>query len=883
MKTLKNKIAAITISIFFILSMTASTMLIPSANAHSPPWQIPTFAFVAATPNPIGVGQTAAISMWLTNFYPGELETNDYRFHNFELNITAPNGDVTSETFPTVSSSDSFASYYFAPDQVGIYTINFAFPGEKYGDPAYSYDPTSVNVNDTFLPSQATCTLTVQQQPLPAPQAYPLPTNYWTRPISGQNIGWYIASNYIDPNVAAYSFGAVRYVPGSVAPNSGHIMWTDPIQFGGIAGVNSPINGTAFYDGRSYEDRFSNPIIISGNLYFALPLNDLGGGSQNRRAISPLNGGATAGYVDINLQTGQQVWEQNYIVDPTFGIIFNTVNPNQYGDLAYLIAVSGTTWIGYDAYSGNWVFNITNVPSGWAGNYGPNGEPEIYTLNQNLNSGKSYLALWNFTDVIMNGNTNYLGATNWKPAGAVVDTNKQLSYSWNVTLPTLPSGSYIKWAIDGDVLLGANIAGSQFGGITTAGLQNPQTATFFALSLDPSTLGNLLWQQTYTTPGNLTFQLGQVDPTNNVFIMSTKETMQWYGYSLTTGKQIWGPVGNATAFNYYSTVGMGSSADPGFIAYGNFYVGGYGGIIYCYSDTTGNLLWTYGNGGTDNDTNSGLNTPYGNYPTFVGLIADGMVYVYNGNHGNGVQFYQGETITSLNATTGAKIWSEQSEVGVGGFEDWRIPVADGNIAYFNAYDGQVYCIGKGPSATTIETPLVSVAQGDRLIIQGTVMDTSAGTKQTEQAADFPQGVPCVSDASESAWMQYVYMQYPMPTNVAGVPVTIYGIDPNGNQVTLGSTTTDSSGVYSIEINTKDLTAGSGLYKVTATFAGSNSYWGSSAASTFDVSPSTTTTPTLTPQAGLASNTTLIYGIIAIIIVIIVIGAILAMLMLRKRP
>ena len=308
MKTLKNKIAAITIALFFILSMTASTMLIPSSSAHSPPWQIPTFAFVAATPNPIGVGQTASVSMWLTNFYPGELQTNDYRFHNFELNITAPNGEVTSETFPTVSSSDSFASYYFAPNQVGTYIINFTFPGEVYGDPAYAYDPNSVNVNDTFLPSKATCTLTVQQQPIPAPQVYPLPTDYWTRPISGQNTGWYtVASNYLDPNVAAYGFGAVRYVPGVQAPNSGHIMWTDPIQFGGIAGANSPINGTAFYDGRSYEDRFSNPIIISGNLYFALPLNDLGGGSQNRRAIAPLNGGAYAGYVDINLQTGQQV------------------------------------------------------------------------------------------------------------------------------------------------------------------------------------------------------------------------------------------------------------------------------------------------------------------------------------------------------------------------------------------------------------------------------------------------------------------------------------------------------------------------------------------------------------------------------------------------
>ena len=32
-------------------------------------------------------------------------------------------------------------------------------------------------------------------------------------------------------------------------------------------------------------------------------------------------------------------------------------------------------------------------------------------------------------------------------------------------------------------------------------------------------------------------------------------------------------------------------------AYGNFYFGGYGGILYCYDTLTGNLKWTYGNGG----------------------------------------------------------------------------------------------------------------------------------------------------------------------------------------------------------------------------------------------------------------------------------------------
>ena len=878
MKLLRNKIVAITIAIYFILSMTASIMLMPNVNAHTPAWNIPTFAFIAASPNPIGVNQTAIIGMWLTTIYPSELVTNNYRFQNFQLTITAPDGTVTMQTAPT-ATADSFVTFLVTPNQIGMYTLTFTFPGQNYT--ATNGLPTSTNVGDYFEPSNATTTLVVQQQAIPEPGSYPLPTSYWTFPISGQNILWSsVASNYIYPNVAAYSFGAVRYVPSTTAPNSGHVMWTDPIQFGGIAGAESPFNGSNYFDGRSYLDRFNTPIIISGNLYFGLPVGAVGAPTTSTTLPNYPNGG----YVDINLQTGQQVWKNYYPVNPSFGVIFNTINPNQDGTEAYLIAVSGTTWMGYDAYTGDWVFNITNVPSGWAGNYGPNGEPEIYTLNQSPSTGNWYLALWNFTDVLMNGNTNYLAATRWNPTGLVVNTLTQLSYSWNASLPALPSGSTIKWAVDNDVLLGANIASNQFGGLTSAAAAEPLTATFFALSLAPSTLGNLTWTKTYTTPNNETFQLNGIDPINNVIVMSTKETMQFYGYSLTTGDLLWGPVGNLTAYNYYSTIGMGSSADVPYIAYNNFYVGGYGGIIYCFSDTTGNLVWTYGNGGPGNNTNSGLNTPYDNYPIFVGLIADGKVYVYNGNHGNGVPFYQGETITCLNATTGVVIWSEQSEVGVGGFEDWRIPAASGYIAYFNCYDGQVYSIGKGPSATTIQTPLNGIAQGNQLVIQGTVMDTSSGTKQTQQAADFPQGVPCVSDASESAWMQYVYMQYPMPTNVMGVPVTIYAIDPNGNQIVLGNTTTDSNGVYSLVINTNDLAAGSGLYKVTASFAGTNSNWGSSAESTIAVSPAAATpAPTTTPLTNLASNDTLMYGIAAIIVVIVIIGAVLAMLMLRKRP
>ena len=182
MQNLKNKTLAISIAILLTISIATSIALIPSANAHSPPWQIPTFAYIAATPNPIGIGQTAAVGMWLTNVFDGETVNNDYRFHNFKITVTAPNGDIKTQTFD-IATADSFVTYYLTPDQVGTYTLAFNYPGQAIAD--YGHDPNSAYVNDTYMPSSATSTLTVQQDPISLPPGYPLPTQYWTYPIYG--------------------------------------------------------------------------------------------------------------------------------------------------------------------------------------------------------------------------------------------------------------------------------------------------------------------------------------------------------------------------------------------------------------------------------------------------------------------------------------------------------------------------------------------------------------------------------------------------------------------------------------------------------------------------------------------------------------------------
>ena len=68
--------------------------------------------------------------MWLTNYYYGAMAYTNLRFHNFELTITAPNGAVSTQTFPMSLDPTSDQHTYFTPDQVGTYNLTFNYPGE---------------------------------------------------------------------------------------------------------------------------------------------------------------------------------------------------------------------------------------------------------------------------------------------------------------------------------------------------------------------------------------------------------------------------------------------------------------------------------------------------------------------------------------------------------------------------------------------------------------------------------------------------------------------------------------------------------------------------------------------------------------------------------
>ena len=275
-----------------------------------------------------------------------------------------------------------------------------------------------------------------------------------------------------------------------------------------------------------------------------------------------------------------------------------------------------------------------------------------------------------------------------------------------------------------------------------------------------------------------------IDPVTREFTTTDFETGQRLAYSLDTGNTLRSSRPHVPEFQYYS-------GREGLPAYGNLYVAGYGGVLYCYSMTNGELLWTYGNGGEGNSTNTGLNTPWGNYPTHIAGFANGIVYTMSGEHSPNTPLYQGYRARAINASTGAETLDT---ILTGPHQDSEHPTHQ-SPSQTDTWYSPMHTTAKSTQQAKAQAKQQYsiqnnvIQQGNSVLIQGTVMDISAGTTQEEQAARFPDGVPAVSEESQTAWMEYVYEQQPLPTNASGVTVTLSVVDANGNYRAIGTTST----------------------------------------------------------------------------------------------
>jgi outer membrane protein assembly factor BamB len=919
MKTLKNKTAKITIAIFLMFSMMASIVLMPSTFAHTPTWQIPTISFVNIAPDPIGVGQTATIGFWVNQPPPTAASQYGDRWQNITVKVTYPDG--TSKVLGPFSSDASGGSFTtFAPDKVGNYTFQMTFPGQilKGDNPVPGgYDKTIVGpfIGDYIMPSTSNiATLTVQQEPASSIPFNTLPEIYWTRPINAENNNWYsLGGNWLGLGTAAYNASG-SYNPWSTAPKTGHILWTKPDTFGGTVG--GEFGGTEtgnFYTNREYEMPYK-PVIMGGIMYY----EEYGvGGYPSGSSASLLQ--SPASIIALDLKTGKTVWVDNAanygggsqqhpamtsagtVTVLYSGQLLDIVNPNQYGCTAYLwttgtpvginTAAGTTTYNIFDAFDGTYMLSIVNgtgmtlTEDVWGDLIG------YYVNSSKANQWNApTLNLWNSTWAIQNFNykngpalmdsiynlpsttsiqTYYQNTWLFRPIqSSVIPFSDGLQWSaplaTNISGVTLPSAPSISAIGKDTIVMSISSANSGGGSSTNSPGGYFQLGYQIEAGYDANT-GAQLWITNRTeTPFTSLYGPTSVTDRNGVYVVTNINTFTATGYNDRTGQLIWSTV-LPDANTYDSLVMYGDATGD------TLYLFGLGGDAYAINIQTGTVLWHFNTGA------AGLDSPYGVWPLWnqeqSHAIADGVMFLSEG-HMYTPPLFRGARLIALNLTDGTMIWS------ILGFSVGApFALADGVLTALNDYDNQIYAYGMGPSKLAVTAPNVGVTTSTPITISGTISDVSAGSQQQAVAANFPNGLPCVSDASMSGWMEYVYEQQPCPTTVTGVIVSIDVLDSNGNFRNIGTTTSDGSGTFAFTW-IPDIP---GDFTVIATFAGSESYYPSSAETHFNAAnPAPTASPYPTVNLG-STQTYIMEAAIGIIVAVVIVGAILAMLMLRKRP
>ncbi len=787
----KNKAAK---SIALVLILTFAALLTSAGMQAAKAIDVTTYAYISVEPNPVGVNQPVYANVWILPLQP----TGTDVFHNLKVTITTPTGTTETKTLTTSTVGSQYFGY--TPTAVGSYSFQLSYPGETFTRGGYYYTPSE----------SPTITLTVQSQPIGSYPETPIPNDYWTRPINGQNRGWassvgdWLMNGY---NATGKAFDAqFGFNPYSQAPRSSHIMWTKQLGMGGIVGGD--LGDQSYYAGLSYESKASPALIMNGRLYY------------NIKPTSSVN----QGFVCLDLRTGQELWRNtNWTYSITMGQEYEYTSGNQGGVAGAYLWQTGSTYRMFDAFSGELLMTFNNAMTG-TNVLDSNGNFYVYTLN---GAGR-WLSMWNFTRAVdLNRQITYnpSGEGMYRPSPRNLANPADNPYNWllgvqwnntnlpavNMTVPEVAANG----TVTGSTTLYPGLFGIT-GNTLLAQVGSPNyPVIYYELGYSLKD-GSQMWVQ----PRNTTTPSVWGSTGEGKYIRVFLDTRTHRCYSAATGEQLW--ISEAMDFPWGA---FGSQY--GTVAYGKFYWGGYDGHEYAFDLNTGKILWKFGSG------EAGYETPYGSYPFWYGpVIAGGVVFAGTGEHSPSQPLIRGERLFAIDANAGTQLWN------ISGLMVTR-SIADGYLTTYNAYDNQLYCFGKGPSATKVFAPDVAVPAGTAMTITGSVTDQSEGQK----------GTPAIADRDMTPWMEYLKMQQPIPAGVTihGVDVILTATGPNGAETQIGSAVSDMSGKYGFSWTPQT----PGLYKIAATFVGSDSY-GSSYDETFvtvgPATPSASAQPTPTPTA-----------------------------------
>ena len=738
--------------VFALLTIATPIIITPNTSAHTPGWNIPTFAYIATSPNPYGLGsaQPLLIVFWINVAPPTAAGTLGDRWRNMTVDVTTPSGTV--EHFGPITSDPTGSSFLqYSPTETGNYTVFFNFPGQTLSrtGPTGLTGPNSVYVGDYFMPSNTTLAFTVTDTPTSFFQEAPLPGAYWERPINENNQFWsIIASHWLGQN--EYGATYLKYNPYGRAPNTAHVMWTYPLTWGGIVGGDHAVNDyMSFYSGSQYQLKFTNPIIMYGILYFSLPVNNAIQGN-----------GVTA----VDLRTGKTLWTNTALTSVSFGQLYDYESPNQHGTTGNYLWYSGTaigtgitnpnqtainqylgtpnflgvsyapgtslgsvpavssptqavnapgSWIAVDPQTGKLLFNETNVPTGTRA-YGPQGEWLIYNIGR-ATSNSPFTYLWQWNNTKLPGNDVAGGISQWLPG--INNYNMSTAYDWNVTLsqplnPTLStigsvggfgtSASFnatsnlytnnptVLRVFPGNLIFGQSSGLQQTPGTSSGTFGTPDPFTLWAININASRgqVGEVIWLKNYPAPA------GNITTSVGPADGETNVATLYYRETMQ-----WVGIDMLTGNQIWGPSAMETPAwnfytgttgltNPIGLGYGHLYVAGYGGVLRAYNLKTGNIDFTYGND-PSNPRNSTATVE-----TAYGAYPTQVAAIADG------KVYLVEEEHSLNAPAyhGAKTRCVNATTGellweMYGLSSWQEQaVADGYYTWFNMNDQRIYCI-----------------------------------------------------------------------------------------------------------------------------------------------------------------------------------------------
>ena len=579
------------LAMLFIVSIATSIIALP--NPTTAATGAKTFPFVEAVPNPVGVNQRTLINFGLINFL-----MVDGDGWNVTLTITDPSGDVT--TVDRMTWSTGTVGYSFVPETVGTYILKCSFK-ESWYNSTYSgfFGPASIS---QYMASSETepYELVVTSEPTPVYPGHSLPAEYWSRPIDPQLREWWSVSGSW---VAAPDN---LYAPYNDAPESAHILWTMPIgdTMGGLIGGDSEVG---YQNGDAYEGKWAGSVIISGVLYY------------NRYTTSFYSTAPKQEVVAVDLHTGEVLWEK--VLDTNGRIAFGQILKwdclNNRGGFSYLWVSSGSSLYAFEALTGDWLYNFTNVPGAASmfGStptyYGPNGE----LLRYFIENGR--LLRWNSSYVVNQGKTGMAESWGSQIQGVSFNASK---YDLNVSISgSIPSTAILQ-VYPGDRVIGGNY---------TVGAPSGNGVTLWAINLKPGSEGAVMFSKTWAAPadwanlaGTMQSYFTAYSQEDYVATFWAKEERVNYGFSLETGDLLW-----TTEAQNYADAWTDSPAEERNIAYNKLYSASCGGIVYCFDIKTGKTLWTYN--ATDKYTESYIANNWWLITTF---ISDGKIYLGHMEH-----------------------------------------------------------------------------------------------------------------------------------------------------------------------------------------------------------------------------------------------------------